>query len=117
MNGKVFYNFVWTKAPGQWRARHNLTTVQHQAVLDQAKQDGLKPVNVSVVSVNGQRRYTVLYWSDSIGSWQLKSPILESDYQRIFDENKQSGCKPIYLNAYVHDGRPLSSLTDTATTD
>ncbi|MEM8808022.1 MAG: peptidoglycan DD-metalloendopeptidase family protein [Cyanobacteria bacterium P01_G01_bin.38] len=157
VNGKVFYNFVWTKAPGQWRgyfgqtsaqyqkrindakrdgfapvfvesylrngqtryavvfqkgkagqwrARHNLTVAQHQVVLDQAKQDGLKPVNVSVVSVNGQRRYTVLYRSDSIGSWQLKSQILESDYQRIFDENKQAGRRPIYLNAYVHDGRP-----------
>ena len=156
VNGKVFYNFIWTKAPGQWRgyfgqtsashqrrvndakkdgfapvfvesylrrgrvryaavfqkgksgkwrARHALTPAQHQAELNKAKADGLKPVNISVVSVKNRLQYTVLYRSNSIGSWQVKSRVTEGDYQALFDQNKKAGRRPIYLNAYVHGGK------------
>lgn len=95
--------------PGQWLAHHDLTFDQHIAVLQQAKQLDLSPVNVSVVSAGGERRYTVLYRSDSIGAWEVKSRIAESDYQRHFDENVAAGRTPVYLSEYVHNGRPFLS--------
>ena len=156
VGGKVFYNFTWTKAPGQWRGffgqtqssfntalnkakadgyspvliesytrngqvryaavyqkgksgtwrvKSNRTTAQHDTILAKAKTDGLKPTNISVISVGGARRYTALYRSDNIGSWQLKSQIKENDYQQVFNQNKAAGRFPRYLNAYKHAGQ------------
>ncbi|MBT8471525.1 MAG: hypothetical protein HKN14_02530 [Marinicaulis sp.] len=102
-SGQVRYAIIFHKnAPGSWRLRTNRTQTQHQAILDQAKADGLKPRAISVVSVNGQRRYSALYRSQNIGSWQAKSAIKESDYQGVYNANKQAGRQPIYLNAYKH---------------
>ncbi len=109
-NNQVRYAAVYQKGkPGQWRVRSNRTTAQHDAILEQAKADGLKPVNVSVVSINGARRYTALYRSDSIGSWQLKSQIKESDYQTVFNQNNAAGRFPRYLSAYKHNGQTYFS--------
>ncbi|MGH3902770.1 MAG: hypothetical protein ACRDTE_01000 [Pseudonocardiaceae bacterium] len=106
----VRYIAVFQKdRPGRFLARHGLTTGQHEAELDNAKKAGLNPDCVSVVSVQGQRRYTVLYRSDSIGHWQVKSRVQESDYQEIFNENKAAGRSPVYLQAYIHDGQEFLS--------
>lgn len=102
-NGSVRYAAVYQKGkPGAWRVKSNRTTAQHDTILQQAKADGLKPVNVSVVSVNDERRYTALYRSDNIGAWQLKSQIKEADYQSVFNANKAAGRFPKYISAYKH---------------
>jgi len=109
-NGQVRYAMVFRKGiSGAWRVRSNRTTSAYDDILDQAKADGLKPVNVSVVSIGGERRYTALFRSNSIGSWQLKSQIKESDYQSVFNSNKAAGRHPIYLNGYMHNGTPYIS--------
>jgi murein DD-endopeptidase MepM/ murein hydrolase activator NlpD len=108
--GQPRYSAVFAKGrPGEVIMRHGLTTQQHDAELASAKTKHLSPVNVSVVSVGGQRRYTVLYRPESVGVWELKSQIPESDYQNVFDRNKNAGRRPIYLNSYVHDGKPFLS--------
>ena len=110
-NGQVRYAAVYQKGkPGQWLVKSNRTTAQHDAILQQAKADGLKPVNVSVVSINGERRYTALYRSDNIGSWQLKSQIKESDYQAVFNQNNAAGRFPRYISAYKHGSEVYMSV-------
>lgn len=110
-NGQVRYAAVYQKGkPGLWRVKSNRTTAQHDAILQQAKADGLKPVNVSVVSINGQRRYTALYRSDNIGSWQLKSQIKEADYQSVFNANKAAGRFPRYISAYKYGSEVYMSV-------
>ncbi|HBD4666478.1 TPA: hypothetical protein KJW19_004450, partial [Shigella flexneri] len=86
-----------------FRARHGLNDQKHQEEFENAREAGLSPRCVSVVSVNGKRQYTVLYASEKVGSWQLKSQIKESDYQAEFDVNREAGRRPFYLQAYVHN--------------
>jgi Polyglycine hydrolase-like, structural repeat len=110
-NGQVRYATVYQKnKPGQYRLRSNRTQQQHQAIFNKAKADGHKPVSVSIVSVNGQRRYTALYRTNSIGSWSLKSSVREADYQGVVNTQKAAGRLPIYLNGYMHNGTPYYSV-------
>ena len=65
----VLYSIIFAKnVPGSFMARHGLSQAQHEAVLDDAKQRGLSPVSISVVSIGGRRSYTVLYRSNPITS-------------------------------------------------
>jgi murein DD-endopeptidase MepM/ murein hydrolase activator NlpD len=110
LGSQVRYNIIFRKnVDGSWLLRTDRTQAQHQAILDQAKQDGLKPVAVSVISVGGQRRYSALYRSTSIGSWVLKSTIAEADYNDVFEDNRKAGRLPIHLDAYMHGGKPYVS--------
>lgn len=111
VGGQTRYSAIFVKnKPGSSLARHGLTTAQHDALIVEAKQKGLSPVNVSVVSVGGERRYTVLYRSDSIGQWEMKSQVPEAQYQAMYDSNAQAGRRPLYLNAYMHNGAPFVSV-------
>lgn len=109
--GQVRYTVIFAKGvPGQWEARHGLTTAQHEALLDQMKAAGLSPINVSVVAPGGDRRYTVLYRKRDIGAWQVKSRVAEADYQALYSANAAEGRRPYYVNAYMDDGKPYISV-------
>lgn len=111
VDGNVRYTVIFVKnKPGRWLARHGLTASQHRAVMDEAREEGLSPANISVVSVDGQRRYTVLYRQENIGKWQLKSQVAANTYQDLVQQNKQAGRKPYYISAYMHDGKPFFSV-------
>jgi hypothetical protein len=100
--------FVKNK-PGAATARHGLSYDQHMTVMDDAKKQGMVPVNISVMSLGGKLVYTVLYRAGNIGAWSVKSQIPESAYQKEYDDQKAAGRRPVYLNAYVHDGKPYIS--------
>lgn len=109
--GGIRYSVVFAKnQPGSFIARHGLSAAQHQALLDDAAQRGFSPVSISVVSIGGRRSYTVLYRTNRIGSWVVRSSIRESDYQTVYDRNAEAGRRPTYVNAYMHDGQPLLSV-------
>jgi hypothetical protein len=108
--GQARYTAVFVKGkPSDMIMRHGLTVQQHDAELTAAKKRDLSPVNISVISIGGERRYTVLYRPEKVGTWELKSQIPEAGYQAAYDDNTKAGRKPIYLNAYVHDGQPFIS--------
>ena len=104
-NGKSRYAAIFKKNRGKFIARHGLTIEQHEALLDQAKADNFQPVNISVVSINGKRRYTVLYRQVSIGAWKVRSRLSADAYQREVTNNKEQGLHPVYVNAYMHNGK------------
>lgn len=111
VNGQVRYSMILVKnKPGSYLARHGLTYDQHKAVMGEAKSKSLKPVNVSVVSAGDQRRYTVLYRSENIGQWQVKSQIPTSKYQALYNQNAQAGRRPSYVNAYMHKGKSFFTV-------
>lgn len=111
VGGNVRYSVILDRdEPGGYLARHGLTEAQHMAVMEEAKSKNLSPVNVSVVSVNGQRRYTVLYRAEDIGQWQMRSQIPAADYQALYDANAKAGRRPSYVNAYMHRGQPFYSV-------
>lgn len=111
VNGQPRYSVIFRKGlSGKWLARHGLTVAQHDAVLSQATGDGMRPVSSSVISVGGQRFYTDLYRSWDSGAWQLKSQVEEKDYQALYNQNAQAGRRPVYVNQYMHGGKPYISV-------
>lgn len=94
---------------GKYRARHGLTYSQHMAEMKAAAKEGLSAVNISVVSIGFSRRYTVLYRKQNFTGWVVKSRIPENQYQAEYNKQSNAGRKPIYLNAYMHHGRPYIS--------
>ncbi|MEQ1747353.1 MAG: peptidoglycan DD-metalloendopeptidase family protein [Saprospiraceae bacterium] len=102
LGGSVRYNAIFKKVGGGYIAKHGISAAQHDATLNDAKNQGLDPVNISVASVNNQLAYTVLYRSNNIGQWQVKSQVKESDYQALFNTNNSNGLMPVYLNGYRH---------------
>ncbi len=100
---------IFVKNRPGYRARHGLTYDEHMAEMDTAKKAGMSAVNVSVVSTGNDRRYTVLYRKQPVGGWFVKSQVPEDQYQGEYDSQSRAGRKPIYINAYMHQGRPYIS--------
>ena len=60
-----------------------------------------------MISVNGQRRYTSLFRKVDYGSMiRCASQLGEAEYQQAVNENKAAGRKPVYVAAYMHNGKP-----------
>lgn len=111
VGGNVRYSAIFVKnKPGGYLARHGLNTTQHMAAMAEAKSKHLNPTAISVVSLGGEPRYTVLWRSDNIGSWVVKSQIPEADYQALYDAQSKANRKPAYINAYMHQGKPYYSV-------
>ncbi|MBI1180642.1 MAG: hypothetical protein GC201_08785 [Alphaproteobacteria bacterium] len=111
VGGQPRYSVIFVKdKPGGYIARHGLTYDQHMAVMAEAKGKHLYPVDISVVSVGGEQRYTVLWRSENIGGWVVKSQVPEAQYQGLYDEQAQSGRRPSYVNAYMHQGKAYYSV-------
>lgn len=111
VGGKVRYSAIFVKdKPGNYLARHGLSYAQHMAVMEEAKGKHLNPIDISVVSVGGEQRYTVLWRSDNIGAWEVKSQIPEAEYQAMYDTQSKAKRSPTYVNAYMHDGKPYYSV-------
>lgn len=105
--GSARYAAIFVKTSGPaWTAYHGRTAAQHQQQFDSLTKQGYRPVNVSVVSLSGQRYYTALYEKRNVGSFILKSFMTPAQYQAEFNKNVQAGRRLAYLNAYTHQGSP-----------
>jgi hypothetical protein len=100
------YVAIFQQTGGLYRWRYGIDADDHQKAFDNAKADGLWPVNVSVISLNGNRRYTSLFRKVDYGSMILRSQLDEAGYQRAVHENAEAGRKPVYVAVYMHDGEP-----------
>lgn len=103
--GQVRYASIFVKSAGPaWVAYHGLTADQHQARFDELGPQGFRPVNVSVVSVNGVRSYAAFYEKENVGSYLLKSFLTAAEYQQQWNANAAAGRRVAYLSAYNHNG-------------
>jgi len=98
------YSVIFEKKAMAFLARHGLTYAQHLDVMEQAKDLNMRPVNISVVSAGGERRYTTLYNQQNVGGWTVSSQLSAAAYQAKVTSEWDAGRRPIYLNAYMHDG-------------
>jgi hypothetical protein len=104
-DGQIRYAAIFTPDDDRpWTAYHGLSAAAHQKRFDSLSERGFRPVNVSVVSVAGNRSYTALYEKRDVGSFRLRSALTLGQYQSEFDANLDAGRKPVYLNAYTHRG-------------
>ena len=100
--------FRRAQAPA-FRAYHGLSADAHQQRMDSWTAEGFRPRNVAVASSGGQRVYAAIYDKADIGSWQSKSSLDAAQYQQAFEANANDGRHLVYLNAYVHGGKPQFS--------
>jgi murein DD-endopeptidase MepM/ murein hydrolase activator NlpD len=104
-DNRIRYAVIFVKKSGPaWVAYHGKNATEHQTEFDQLKRKGFHPVNISVVSIDGNRRYTALYEKSDVGSWQAKSFLTPAEYQQAFDDNKAAGRQLAYVQAYNHNG-------------
>lgn len=107
--GGIRYAVIFERKAGPaWRAYHGRSASRHQSTFDSLTASGYRPINVSVVSLNRNRRYTAFYERRSLGSWQARSFLTASQYQATSNDNVARGRRLIYLNAYDHRGSPRS---------
>lgn len=91
-------------------AYHGLPQAQHQQRIEEWTKEGWRPKEISVVSLNGQRYYTARYERGSTGSYMARSTVRTSDYQALVNENVKASRRPVYLEAYEHNGEQFFSV-------
>ena len=105
--GSICYATIFIKSPGpKFSPYIDHSSTQHQEKFDRFKGDGWVPVNVSVVSVNGNLSYSALYEKKDVGDFYLKSFMTLSEYESELNKNKEAGRKLVYLNSYTHNNAP-----------
>lgn len=110
----VRYAAIWRKSGRKFTAYHGKSATAHQASFDALTKDGWRPTVISVASVAGKPRYTALYTREPVGSFVARSALTPARYQIAFEKNAEAGRQLRYLDAYVHNGKPLFSAIWTA---
>ena len=103
---RISYAPIFEKSPGPaFTAYHGKSKAEHQNLFDNfTKNQGYIPVNISVVSHDGQRIYTALYEKRSVGASETRSTLSVAEYQQKFADNAAAGLQLAYLNSYLHKG-------------
>lgn len=108
--GSIRYAPIFVKSGGPvFAAYHGRTAEDHQNQFNTLTADGFRPVNISPVSVGGQRSYAALYEKRDVGGFFAKSFVTPAEYQTHFDQNKAAGRRVVYLAGYTHSGSPRIS--------
>lgn len=104
------YAFIAEKRSGpRFRAYHEQTPAQHQALANSLKSQGYGPVAVAVVSLKGKTYYTALWEKTGANGWLLASTLDTPEYQKWLETNAKSNRHLVYVDAYHHDGKPMFS--------
>lgn len=104
--GEVRYAGYFKKISGPlFAGYHGATQGTHQSKFNSWIKLGYLPTSLSVVSVNGERRYTAIYKKQSQGSVLVRSTLTTAQYQKAFDDNAKAGRRVAYLNGYNHKGK------------
>ncbi|MDA7881932.1 serine hydrolase [Akkermansiaceae bacterium] len=104
-NGKIRYAAIITEEnrPEQ-RAYHGWSYDDHVAKANEWKDQGFVPINVSVVTLNGQRRYTALYEHRAV-QFSMQTRMDANEYNTQFHAKAKDGFNVVSLNAYLYQGR------------
>lgn len=103
-NGKIRYAAIITSEPRpQQVVYQGATWEEHIDKATELADDGYAPINISVVSKNGQRYITAL-WEKSPVNFQLRSQLTTLGYGQFWDEMRGQGYRPVAVNAYRHEG-------------
>jgi len=99
-DGKVRYAAIWSKASGPaWTAAHGRSLANFLTTHADWMAQGFRPVNVSVVEVNGSPQYTMLYEKKNTGVLALENYIPLADYQAAWDKHTKAGLQLAYISA------------------
>lgn len=83
---------------------HGITAAEHQEKFDTLMAQGFVPVNLSVTSIDGQRRYAGFYEKKTVSGLAVKSFLTGEQYQTFVDEQVEAKREIAYLKSYNHNG-------------
>lgn len=104
-DGQVKYAVSMVKGDSSnMPAYHGLTAAEHQVKFEEWTAQGYVPVNLSVVSVAGQRFYAAFYAKRQVGGLYVKSSLDGSGLQEKVVAQGAAGRELAYINSYSHNG-------------
>jgi murein DD-endopeptidase MepM/ murein hydrolase activator NlpD len=111
LKGKLRYAAVWKKDSSlKWFAYHGRPLAWHEANFEKNWKAGWVPANVSVVSVAGKIYVTALWEKKNTGGFYLRPVMTLQEFKDAFDQyTNREKFKLIYLDGYVHGGKPSLS--------
>jgi hypothetical protein len=99
--GQVRYAAIFEIRSGpNFAAFHGLDAGDYAGAVDDLKNDGYVPVNVSTVEAGGQLFWTALFEQVAATGWTIQS-VPVADYQATFDANVAAGRIPIYVHGFT----------------
>lgn len=103
--GQIRYAVILIKGDSaNMPAYHGITAVEHQEKFDAWTAQGFVPVNLSVTSIGGQRRYAGFYEKKIVGGLAVKSFLTGEQYQTFVNEQVEAKREIAYLKSYHHNG-------------
>lgn len=104
--GKVLYAALFEKRPGHlFAAFHGLNDAEYAVQVNDLKNAGYVPVNISTVEVGGSLYWTGLFEQAEVTDWAIAS-VPAADYQDTFDANEDAGRLPIYVHGFSTSAGP-----------
>ncbi|GAB4193032.1 MAG: hypothetical protein Fur006_37860 [Coleofasciculaceae cyanobacterium] len=104
-SGQIRYAVILVKGDStNMPAYHGITAAEHQEKFDAWTAQGFVPVNPSVTSIDGQRRYAGFYEKKTVGGLAVKSFLTEDQYQTFVDEQLEAKREIAYIKSYNHNG-------------
>lgn len=102
---QIRYAVILVKGDGaNMPAYHGITAAEHQDKFDALTAQGFVPVNISVTSIDGQRRYAAFYEKKNVGGLAVKSFLTGEQYQTFVNEQVDAKREIAYLKSYNHNG-------------
>ncbi|MBB5867843.1 murein DD-endopeptidase MepM/ murein hydrolase activator NlpD [Allocatelliglobosispora scoriae] len=103
--GTVRYAAVFAKLAGPTMAAyHGLDGTAHTAQFNALAAAGYHPVNISIVSPDGNPQFTAFYHKEDVGGFIANSFTTAADYQTAWTANSKAGLHLTYLSACQHGG-------------
>ena len=101
VNVNVLFAGIWEKQYGVTvQVRHGLTSREYQKTFDEMLAAGYRLSCVSGYSDTGIARYAGIWRKENYGSWQARHGMDAIGYQRIFDELRAQGYRPVQVSGY-----------------
>jgi murein DD-endopeptidase MepM/ murein hydrolase activator NlpD len=104
--GEARYAAIFEKRPGHpFAAFHGLDDAAYAQRLEELKNAGYVPVNISTVEVGGSLYWTGLFEQAEVTGWTVQS-VPAADYQDTYENNIDAGRLPLYVHGFDAAGAP-----------
>lgn len=99
------YAALWSKAgPGEWVARHGLTSEQYQQEFNKFTAQGMRLVVVDGYEADGTAHYAAIWNKTNSPPWVARHGLTSAQYQAEFDKHVGDGFRLVWVNGYTING-------------
>lgn len=102
---EVRYAAIWVKSPpGEWVARHGMTSDGYQQEFKAQMAKGLRLLLVDGYEIDGQARFAAIWNQQSSPPWEARNGLTAVDYQQAFNRYAADDYRLVWLNGYTVNG-------------